>query len=78
MSEIVAGTMVRMRVTRRWSHYNVGDVIAVTLAQGLDLDAKRLARPLDVLVPTPVAAAGSGEVPPTSGPQRQPGQTVRK
>jgi hypothetical protein len=62
--------MVRMRIMRRYSHYNVGEVIAVPLAQGHELAAKRLATPLDVLVPTPPA----GE--PT--PQRQPGATVRK
>lgn len=77
MTDIVPGTMARMRVTRRYSHYNVGDVIAVPLAQGHDLAAKRLAQPIDILVPTPVAAGGSGD-PPAPVPQRMPGQTVRK
>jgi hypothetical protein len=62
--------MVRMRITRRFSHYNVGDLIAVELHQGHELAAKRLAAPLDVLVPTQPGAD------PT--PQRQPGSVVRK
>jgi hypothetical protein len=64
--------MVRMRIIRRFSHYNVGEVIAVTLAQGRDLDVRRLAAPLDILVPTPAPP------PPEAAPQRQPGATVRK
>lgn len=75
-SDIVPGTQVRMRVVRRYSHYNVGDVIAVPLLQGHELHAKRLAQPLDVLVP--VIAAGSGVPPPDPTPQRSPGQMVRK
>lgn len=75
MSDIAPGTMVRMRIARRFSHYNVGDLIAVPLAQGRDLDAKRLATPLDILVPP--AAAGQDATPEPT-PQRQPAGVVRK
>lgn len=61
-----------MRIIRRFSHYNVGEVIAVSLEQGRDLDARRLAAPLDILVPSPASPPAE----PAS--QRQPGATVRK
>jgi len=69
MSEVVRGTMVQMRTLRRFHHYNAGEVIAVPYAAAKDLEAKRLAQPLHLLVPTPVAAAdatGGG------GPARNP------
>jgi hypothetical protein len=78
MSDVVDGTHVRMRIVRRFSHYNVGDLIAVEFYAARELAAKRLAQPLDLLVPTPVAAAEPGEHPPASGPLRQPGGVVRK
>jgi hypothetical protein len=71
----VPGVMVRMRVTRRFSHYNRGELIAVTLAQAQDLDVKRLATPLDVMVPT-AALEAPGEA--TAGALRQPPSVVRK
>jgi len=77
MVDVVPGTNVRMRVTRRFSHYNAGELISVDFWAGRELAAKGLAQPLDLQVPTPVAAAGSEESSP-SGPQRQPGQVVRK
>jgi hypothetical protein len=79
MSDVVAGTHVRMRVVKRFSHYNAGDLIAVEFYAARELAAKRLAQPLDLLVPTPVAAAETdATLPPSSGPLRQPGSVVRK
>lgn len=78
MSEVVEGTNVRMRVVKRFSHYNAGDLIAVEFYAARELAAKRLAQPLDLLVPTPVAAAGSGDLSPASAPLRQPTGVVRK
>ena len=75
MSDIVPGTMVRMRVIRRYHHYNVGEVIAVPLHEGRDLEAKRLAQPLDILVP---AAAGEGQEVATAAAARAPASVVRK
>lgn len=63
------GTQARMRVVRRFASYNVGDVIAVPLAQGLDLNAKRLATPIDVMVPNRPAA---------EQPQRGPNGLIKK
>ena len=76
MPEIVPGTHVRMRITRRFSSYNVGELIAVPLAQGLELEAKRLAQPIDLLVPQTASPAGADAG--TAGPARQPAQIVRK
>jgi hypothetical protein len=78
MSDVVAGTHVRMRVIRRFSHYNVDELIAVEFWAARELAAKRLAQPLDLLVPSPVVAAGSDGSSPTSGPLRQPSGVVRK
>jgi hypothetical protein len=79
MSEVVTGTQVRMRIVKRFSHYNAGDLIAVEFYAARELAAKRLAQPLDLLVPMPVAAAEpDGSLPPSSGPLRQPGGVVRK
>ncbi len=77
MSDVIEGTNVRMRVMRRFSHYNAGDLIAVDFWAARELAAKRLAQPLDLLVPTPVVAAGSGD-PSPSGPLRQTTGVVRK
>jgi hypothetical protein len=70
------GIMVRMRVARRFSHYNRGELIAVPLEQARDLDAKRLATPLDLLVPPPRTPAAPDEA--TGAPGRQPASVVRK
>lgn len=77
MVDVIPGTNVRMRVIRRFAHYNVGELIAVEFYAARDLAAKRLAQPLDLLVPTPVTAAGPGD-PPSSGPLRQTSGVVRK
>jgi hypothetical protein len=69
--EIVPGTMVQMRTLRRFHHYNAGEIIAVPMEAAQDLARKRLAQPLQLLVPTPVAAATADAV-------RQPGSQVRK
>lgn len=61
MSGIVPGTLVQMRVIRHYSHYNRGDVIAVPLEAGLELERKRLAEPILILVPPQVTAAASAE-----------------
>jgi hypothetical protein len=77
MSDVVPGTTVRMRVLHRFSHYNVGELIGVEFYAARELAAKRLAEPLDLLVPTPVAAAGTADSPP-AGQLRQPAAIVRK
>lgn len=46
------GTLVSMRTLRRFQHYNAGEIIAVPMAAAQDLAAKRLAQPLNLLVPT--------------------------
>lgn len=71
MVDIVPGTHVRMRVIKRFSHYNLGELIAVDFWAAKELDAKRLAMPLDLLVPPHVAAA-------TAEPVRQPASIVKK
>jgi len=73
MSDIVPGTMVRMRVIRRYHHYNVGEVIAVPLHEGRDLEVKRLAQPLDILVP-----AAAGQEAAAAAAARAPASVVRK
>jgi hypothetical protein len=78
MSDVVAGTHVRMRVVKRYSHYNVGDLIAVEFFAARELAAKRLAQPLELLVPRTVAATEEGGNPPPSSPLRQPTGIVRK
>lgn len=79
MSDIVPGTLVQMRTLRRFSHYFAGELIAVPLDAARDLDAKRLAAPLSLLVPTPATQAGTGDDPPASVPARgQPAGIVRK
>jgi hypothetical protein len=77
MIDVIPGTTVRMRVLRRFSHYNVGEMIGIEFYAARELAAKRLAEPLDLLVPTPVAAAGAVD-PPPAGQLRQPASVVRK
>jgi plasmid maintenance system antidote protein VapI len=72
MSDVVPGTLVHMRIMRRFSHYMPGELIAVPFEAARDLDAKRLAQPLQLFVPTPVAASEAAE------PVRQPAGIVRK
>lgn len=79
MADIVPGTMVVMSITRRFGPYNVGDITSWTMEQGRELEGKRLARPLHLLVPSP------HETPPPEGQEaaaaaslRQPAQVVRK
>lgn len=71
--EVVPGTQVQMRVLKQYSHYNVGDLIAVEFYAGRELAAKRLAQPLQLLVPKQADAAAEEPIP-----QRQPGNIVRK
>lgn len=78
MSDVVPGTHVRMRTLRRFSHYNAGELIAVEFYAARELAAKKLAQPIDLLVPTPVAAAGTDGTSPPSTPLRQPTGVVRK
>jgi hypothetical protein len=73
MRSVTPGTLVQMRTLRRFHHYNAGELIAVPFDAAQDLAAKRLAQPLQLLVPTQVAADATG-----GGGQRQPGGTVRK
>ncbi len=72
MSGEVAGTLVQMRTMRRFSHYTAGELIAVPMAAAQELAAKRLAQPLNIMVPTPVAGT---EDPATA---RQPTGIVKK
>jgi hypothetical protein len=80
MSDAIApGTMIPMRVVRRYSHYNVGDEIALDLASAQDAYRKRLADPIGtMLVPVPIAATPGADPPGPSAPLRQPGAIVRK
>lgn len=78
MIDVVPGTHVRMRILRRYSHYNVGDLIAVEFWAARELAAKKLAQPIDLLVPTPVAAVETDGTSPPSTPLRQPTGVVRK
>lgn len=73
MNEVAPGTLVHMRIMRRFSHYTVGELIAVPFDVGRELDAKRLAQPLQLFVPKP--AAGAEEA---AAPVRQPAGIVRK
>jgi hypothetical protein len=75
MSDVIPGTLVQMRTTRRFAHYMAGEMIAVPFDAARDLHARRLAEPLSLFVPAGPAAAG--EDPPTV-PLRQPGGVVRK
>jgi hypothetical protein len=70
---VIPGTLVQMRTLRRFHHYNAGELIAVPMDAAQDLARKRLAEPLQLLVPTQVAAGASASAAP-----RQPGSTVRK
>jgi hypothetical protein len=70
MSDTVPGTLVEMRVARRFAHYNAGERIAVTMDQAQDLHARRLAQPLQLLVPASVESKPDAT--------RQPAQVVRK
>jgi hypothetical protein len=72
MSGVVPGTLVHMRTLRRFAHYMAGELIAVPFDAARDLEAKRLAQPLQLFVPVPV---GSTEDP---APARQPTGIVRK
>lgn len=78
MSGVVPGTLVEMRTLHRFAHYNAGELIAVPFDAARDLDARRLAQPLRLFVPTPAPTAteDGSEAPAT--PQRQPGGVVRK
>jgi hypothetical protein len=58
--------------------YMAGELIAVPMDAAQELHAKRLALPLDLLVPIPPAATVPEESGSTSGPLRQPGGIVRK
>jgi hypothetical protein len=71
MSDMVPGTLVDMRIMKRFAHYTVGDRIAVPMDQAHDLAARRLAQPMQLLVPT-VEASKPAE------PIRQPASVVRK
>lgn len=68
---VVPGTLVHMRTLRRFSHYNAGELISVPFDAARDLDAKRLAQPLQLFVPTPLGAE-------EAAPVRQPAGIVRK
>jgi hypothetical protein len=75
MSEPAPGTLVRMRTLRRYHHYMAGETIAVPFDAARDLHARRLAEPLDLLVPPGPAAAA--EDPPAAA-RAMPAATVRK
>lgn len=71
MSGFVPGTLVQMRTLRRFSHYMAGEVIAVPYDAARELDAKRLAAPMQLFVPVEKDDAATVPV-------RQPGGIVRK
>ena len=73
MSDMVPGTLVDMRIIRRFSYYNVGERIAVPMEQAHDLANQRLAQPMQLLVPTSVEVESK-----PAEPVRQPAQVVRK
>jgi hypothetical protein len=73
MSDVVPGTLVHMRTLRRFAHYSAGELIAVPFDAARDLDARRLAQPLQLFVPV---APGAAEEP--AAPVRQPTGIVRK
>jgi hypothetical protein len=75
MSDMVPGTLVQMRIGRRFAHYTIGDVIAVPMDQAQDLAARRLAQPTALLVPTPLPESTA---PVDATPTRSPPQIVRK
>jgi hypothetical protein len=75
MSDMVPGTLVQMRIARRFAHYTIGDVIAVPMDQAQDLAMRRLAQPLAIMVPTVVEA--SAESKPDAA-VRRPAEMVRK
>ncbi len=72
MSDFVPGTLFQMRIDRRFSHYTVGEMIAVPYEAARDLEARRLATPLHALVPLPRPGADD------AAPARQPTGVVRK
>jgi hypothetical protein len=80
MSDVLApGTLVQMRTLRRFSHYMAGEIIAVPYEAARDLDAKRLAAPLAMMVPAPrPEAAPEGDPAAAPAPRAQPAGTVRK
>jgi hypothetical protein len=73
MTDLIPGSLVQMRTLRRFSHYNAGEMIAVPMEAAQDLARKRLAQPIQILVPPQVAAAE-----PAAPTPRQPIGTVRK
>lgn len=73
MVEVVPGTLVHMRTLRRFAHYTAGELIAVPFEAARDLDARRLATPLQLFVPKPAGATEE-----QAAPVRQPGGAVRK
>jgi hypothetical protein len=72
MTDLIPGSLVQMRTLRRFSHYNAGEMIAVPMDAAQDLARKRLAQPIQILVPPQVAAASDAPQP------RPPMGTVRK
>lgn len=68
----VPGTLFQVRVDRRFSHYAVGEMIAVPYEAARDLQARRLGTPLHALVPMPPGGAEE------AAPVRQPTGVVRK
>jgi hypothetical protein len=71
---MVPGTLVSMQILRRFGPYPVGERIAVTMDQAQDLAAKRLATPLNILVPVTSPESAPADATPT----RSPPQIVRK
>lgn len=66
---LTPGMLVQMRTLRRFSNYNAGELIAVSMPVAQDLHLKHLATPVHIMVP-----AGAEE----PAPARQPSGLVKK
>ena len=76
----MSGTVIaRVRFTKRWSHFNRGEVAVFPLEQAERLVAQRVAEglppPIGAVPPAPPPGGQEGGAAP---PARQPAQVVRK
>jgi hypothetical protein len=71
MANLPPGTMVHLRTVRRFQNYMAGEMVAFPIEIARELEAKRLAVPVQLFVPRSDDAAAAVPV-------RQPGGVVRK